>query len=1000
MTAIHETAYPRIRSNVTDKELMELYTPSHEQLEFANRNTREPVSRLGLLILLKTFQRLGYFPTLSQVPQPVIWHIACCADLTEAVASMENYEGTGSRRKHMPAIRELLGVIAFKDGGEQVMNAALVEACYTKDVLADIINAAIEELIRQRYELPGFSTLHRAAMEARARINGDFYQNIYDSLPPEQKRRLQKLLWRGTEENISGWERLKQEPKRVTVKNMRDLMEHLHWLRSLDVARDAFSIIPESKMRRFSHEARSLNIAQMNEMEETKRLTLAAAMAHTQAAQAIDDLTDMFLRSAKKLHNLGRDALDEYHRTHQEKTDSLVKILSRMLSVVNSSQNAEEQMEAIQDILGSDAEKIAGECTAYLGYAGNNYLPFLPKFYRSRRRNFLEFLTVLRPKSTSSDKALEKSIKFLIEHRNRRAERLDITVENRGIDGPKVLDLSWVPHKWWRMVTGSNRRDDQVDSVDRRYFEICLFSCVMLELKSGDLYIEGSEKYGDYREQLISWDEYWASLDTYCEQVGCAESPDMFVRRLKKRLTSTILSVDASFPSNESVSIKNGEPVIRKITKIERPRSIDIIEALLAQHIPECNITDVLSDAEHWLRWTRHFHPISGYESKLEDPQNRYIITTFCYGCNLGPTQAAQSIEGVDRKQISYVNQRHIDEQKLLEANVHVINQYNTFALPKFWGSGKSASADGMKWDVYEQNLLSEYHIRYGGWGGIGYYHVSDTYIALFSSFISCGVWEAVYILDGLMENESDIQPDTLHADTQGQSESVFGLAHLLSIKLMPRIRNWKDLTLYLPSDGFRVNHIHELFSDTIDWELIRNHFHDMMRVAISISKGRIRSSTILRKLSTYSRKNRLYLAFRELGRVDRTEFLLNYLSSIECRRLIHTATNKSELWNEFIQWVAFGGDSIQENDREEQRKIIRYNHLVANLVIFHNVVTMTRALRELIDKGHSIDEEVLSRLSPYRTRHINRYGSYKLQLDRIPPPLVHDLEFASLENV
>jgi TnpA family transposase len=102
-------------------------------------------------------------------------------------------------------------------------------------------------------------------------------------------------------------------------------------------------------------------------------------------------------------------------------------------------------------------------------------------------------------------------------------------------------------------------------------------------------------------------------------------------------------------------------------------------------------------------------------------------------------------------------------------------------------GSGKHASADGTRWDLYEQNLLSEYHIRYGGYGGIGYYHVSDTYIALFSHFIPCGVWEAVYILDGLLKNESDIQPDVLHADTQGQSEPVFALAHLLGIELMPR---------------------------------------------------------------------------------------------------------------------------------------------------------------------------------------------------------------------
>jgi TnpA family transposase len=128
------------------------------------------------------------------------------------------------------------------------------------------------------------------------------------------------------------------------------------------------------------------------------------------------------------------------------------------------------------------------------------------------------------------------------------------------------------------------------------------------------------------------------------------------------------------------------------------------------------------------------------------------------------------------------VNHRHITEASLDQAITTLIDAYNQFHLPKLWGSGKHASADGTRWDLYEQNLLSEYHSRYGGYGGIGYYHLSDMYIALFSHFIPCGVWEAVHILDGLLKNRSDIQPDTLHADTQGQNAPVFGLAHLLAI--------------------------------------------------------------------------------------------------------------------------------------------------------------------------------------------------------------------------
>jgi len=111
-----------------------------------------------------------------------------------------------------------------------------------------------------------------------------------------------------------------------------------------------------------------------------------------------------------------------------------------------------------------------------------------------------------------------------------------------------------------------------------------------------------------------------------------------------------------------------------------------------------------------------------------------------------------------------------VNTSKLNAAIRDIINAYDRFPLPKLWGSGHTAAADGTKYELYDQNLLAEYHIRYGSYGGIAYHHVSDTYIALFSHFIPCGVWEAVYIIEGLLQNTSDLQPKTVHADTRGQS--------------------------------------------------------------------------------------------------------------------------------------------------------------------------------------------------------------------------------------
>jgi len=81
------------------------------------------------------------------------------------------------------------------------------------------------------------------------------------------------------------------------------------------------------------------------------------------------------------------------------------------------------------------------------------------------------------------------------------------------------------------------------------------------------------------------------------------------------------------------------------------------LERLLKEHMAPVGILDALADTEHWLGWSRHFGPISGFETKLDKPRERYLATTFCYGCGLGPTQAARSLKGLDRRHVAFVRE-------------------------------------------------------------------------------------------------------------------------------------------------------------------------------------------------------------------------------------------------------------------------------------------------------------------------------------------------------
>jgi TnpA family transposase len=155
----------------------------------------------------------------------------------------------------------------------------------------------------------------------------------------------------------------------------------------------------------------------------------------------------------------------------------------------------------------------------------------------------------------------------------------------------------------------------------------------------------------------------------------------------------------------------------------------------------------------------------------------------------------------VSPHELSLAN-KHTTAAKLQAASTDVINAFAQLDLPRVWGDGSRVAVDGSQIDTWADNLLAETSIRYGGYGGIAFRHIADSYIALFSRFIPCGVWEAVYILDGLLQNASDVQPSEIHADTQGQSLPVFGLARMLGFDLLPRIRNWQDLIFYRPRPG------------------------------------------------------------------------------------------------------------------------------------------------------------------------------------------------------
>ncbi len=194
MTTIHDTIYPRLKTIVSPQDLERVYTPTPDECALAAQVAQDDVAYLGFLIYLKTFQRLGYFVRLPSVPACIVQHIARSVERTEHIGALAAYDQAGTSRRHQARIRAYRGVKPFREGGHELVRQAIAAAAMQTEQLADLINLAIEELLRHYYELPGFTTLVKVAQKQRADTYTQLYMQVSAALTPETTALLDALF--------------------------------------------------------------------------------------------------------------------------------------------------------------------------------------------------------------------------------------------------------------------------------------------------------------------------------------------------------------------------------------------------------------------------------------------------------------------------------------------------------------------------------------------------------------------------------------------------------------------------------------------------------------------------------------------------------------------------------------------------------------------------------------------------------------------------------------
>jgi TnpA family transposase len=356
------------------------------------------------------------------------------------------------------------------------------------------------------------------------------------------------------------------------------------------------------------------------------------------------------------------------------------------------------------------------------------------------------------------------------------------------------------------------------------------------------------------------------------------------------------------------------------------------------------------------------------------------LATILADAVNLGLTKMAESCPAVTYPKLSWLQAWHIRDETYSAALSALVNAQFRHPFAENWGDGSTSSSDGQRFKAGGK-AESTGHInpKYGAEAGRMFYtHISDQYAPFTVKVVNVGVRDATYVLDGLLYHESDLCIEEHYTDTAGFTDHLFALMHLLGYRFAPRIRDLGDTKLYIPKGEAGYDALKPMIGGTLNIKSIRDNWDEILRLATSIKQRTVTASLMLRKLGSYPRQNGLAVALRELGRIERTLFILDWLQSVDLRRRVQAGLNKGEARNALARAVFFHRlGEIRDRSFEQQRHRASGLNLVTAAIVLWNTVYLERATIALRNHGKTVDETLLKYLSPLGWEHINLTGDY-----------------------
>ncbi|AJJ05000.1 transposase [Yersinia pseudotuberculosis] len=536
---------------------------------------------------------------------------------------------------------------------------------------------------------------------------------------------------------------------------------------------------------------------------------------------------------------------------------------------------------------------------------------------------------------------------------------------------------------WKRLVYDAEGR------IQRAGYSLCLLERLQDALRRRDIWLKNSDRWGDLREKLLQGEEWQAQRVLVCRALGHPTDGHKGVQQLAVQLDETWRAVASRFEGNTEVHICNDGKypslTISSLEKLEEPLSLLRLNNRVRQLLPPVDLTELLLEIDARTGFTREFTHVSESGARAQDLHISLCAVLMAEACNIGLEPLIKhNIPALTRHRLSWMKQNYLRAETLVSANARLVDFQSTLELARRWGGGEVASVDGMRFVTPVKTVNSGPNRKYFGSGrGITWYNfVSDQYSGFHGIVVPGTLRDSIFVLEGLLEQQTGLNPVEIMTDTAGTSDIIFGLFWLLGYQFSPRLADAGEAVFWRVDKSANYGALDELARGCADLSKAENQWDEMMRTAGSLKLGTIHASELIRSLLKSSRPSGLAQAIMAVGRVNKTLYLLNYIDDEDYRRRILTQLNRGESRHAVARAICYGQrGEIRKRYREGQEDQLGALGLVTNAVVLWNTLYMQEALSWMRSNGEETRDEDIARLSPLMHGHINMLGHYTFTL-------------------